>query len=246
MAIEVLYGQTKKESQAGKIEEDIKCWRIEVENLRNELTQVKTELLKQMRKLPIPVDMRKTEEEGSGIVYPYIEDAELGSEAIDTISDLFRQEQPLTFNDVVILPQKVVVKNSKEGQEALRKLVEAIQIFRLRVDNASKSYEKIDDMIERLLKSKLYTEILRALTEKGTMSSDDMANLLAIDNNKIYQACYNLTRSNWSPAPIERNPSGEWELTLAGEILINRVLEKYPNKMNGANKSEGQATQNSL
>jgi len=246
IAVEVLYGQTKGESEAGKIVEDLERWRSESDNLKNELTQVKTELLIGMRKLPIPVDLGRTEEEGSGIAFPYIKDAELGNEAIDAISDLFRQEQPLTFNDVAILPEKVLVNNSKGGQEAIRKLVEAIQSFRLRVDNISKSYEKIDGMIDRLLKSKLYTAILRTLFEKGKLSSDDIASMLSVDGNKVYQACYNLTRSNWSPSPIERKPSGEWELTLAGEILINRVLEKYPDKKERASQTEGLETVSSV
>lgn len=235
-AMEVLYGQAKKQSKTRKIEEEITYWQQKSEILRNELTQLKTELLEKMRSLPFPADLENPKQENSGTAFPFFEDTELGEEIIDTIRDLFRQKPPLNFNDVTILPNKIVVKNTLRKQEAIQKLVEAIQSFRMRVDDMSKSYEKIDEMVERLIKSELYSGVLKTLFEKGKLSTDDIASILNVDKRTAYDACYNLTRGNWSPNPINKISSGEWELTLAGEILINRVFEKYPAKKTRTNK----------
>ena len=230
-AMEVLYGQSKKESMVRKIEEEIRSWRQKSETMRNELTQLKTDLLGQMRNLPIPADLENPKPEDSGMTFPFFEDAEFGREGVDTICDLFRREPPLDFGDVVMLPEKVVVSNASKKQEAVPKLVEAIRSFRMLVDNLSKSYEQIDEMVERLRKSKQYSEVLKVLFIKGRrLPSGEIAGILNIDERKVYDACYNLTRNNWSPNPIQKTPSGEWELTLPGEILVNRLLEKYPNE----------------
>jgi Mn-dependent DtxR family transcriptional regulator len=97
----------------------------------------------------------------------------------------------------------------------------------MRVDDLLKSYEQIDEMVERVRRSELYSEVLRILFKKGKLSIDEIARNLNMDKRKIYDTCYNLTRSNWSPNPVKNTPSGEWELTLPGEILVNRLLEKY-------------------
>ena len=227
-AMEVLYGQAKKESRAGKIREDIESLRQKSEMLRNKLTQIKTDLLGQMHNLPIPADLENPKQEKSGIAFPFFENAELGKEGIDTICDLFRQEPPLDFGDVTILPDKVVVGNASRKQEAIPKIVEAIRSFRMRVDDLLKSYKQIDEMLERLRKSKQYTGVLKTLAREGKLSSDEIARILEMDKRKAYDTCYNLTRSNWSPSPIQKTPSGEWELTLPGEILVSRLLEKFP------------------
>lgn len=229
-AIEVLYGQTKKHSRTRKIENEITRLREGSELLRNELTRLKTELIEKMRNLPFPFDLESSKQENTSTVFLFFKDTEFGEEVVTTISDLLRQRPPLSFNDVTVLPSKVVVKNTVRTQDAIQKLVEAIQNFRMRVDDMSKSYEKIDEMIERLISSELYSEILRVLAEKGKLSTDEIASILDVSKRKIYDSCYNLTRSNWSPNPIKKMPSGEWELTLAGEILINRVLEKHPER----------------
>ena len=229
-AMEVLYGQSKKESMSGKIEEEIRSWRQKSETVRNELTQLKTDLLGQMRNLPIPADLENPKQEDSDMAFPFFEGAELGEEGVDTICDLFRQEPPLDFGDVTMLPEKVVVRNASRKQEAIPKLVGAIRSFRMLVDNLSKSYEQIDEMVERLRKSKQYSGVLKVLAREGRLSSKEIARILDIDERKAYDTCYNLTRNNWSPNPVEKTPSGEWELTLPGEILVNRLLEKYPDE----------------
>lgn len=229
-AMEVLYGQTKKQSRTKKIEQEIANYRQKSEMLLNQLNQLKTELLEKMRHLPFPADLENPTQENSETAFPFFEGIDLGDVVIDTICDLIRQEPPLSFNDVTILPDKIIVKETLKKQEAIQKLVQGVQSFRMRVDNMSKSYEKIDEMVERLIKSQLYFGILKTLAEKRKLSTDEIANTLNTNKRKVYDTCYNLTRSNWSPAPIEKKPSGEWELTLAGEILINRVIEKYPEK----------------
>jgi len=237
-AMEILYGQAKKDSKAGKIEEEIESWRQKSETLHNELTQLKTDLLGQMHNLPIPADLENPKQEESGIAFPFFEDANLGKEGIDTICDLFMQESPLDFGDVTILPDKVVVRNASRKQEAIPKLVEAIRSFRMRVDDLLKSYEQIDEMVERLRKSKQYSGVLKVLAREGKLSSDEIARILEMDERKAYDTCYNLTRSNWSPSPIQKTASGEWELTLPGEILVKRLLEKFPEERSELNSKE--------
>lgn len=230
-AMEVLYVQSKKESMVGKIEEEIKSWRQKSDTMRTELTQLKTDLLGQMRNLPIPADLEKPKPHNSDMIFPFFEDAELGKEGVDTMCDLFRREPPLDFGDVTILPEEIVVSNVSKKQEAIPKVVKAIRSFRMLVDDLSKSYEQIDEMMERLRKSKQYSEVLKVLFIKGRrLHSSEIAGILNVDERKAYDTCYNLTRNNWSPNPIQKTPSGEWELTLPGEILVNRLLEKYPNE----------------
>jgi len=227
-AMEILYGEEKKESRARKIEEEIKLWREKSEKLRNELIQLKTNLLRQMRDLPIPADLENLKHEESYIVFPFFEEAKLGNEGINVICDLFEEKPPLKLNDVLILPDKIIAKNASKKQEAIFKLVEAIRSFRLRVDDLLKSYEHIDEIVERVKRSKRYTEILKVLAKKEKLSTEEIASFLNVDKRKAYDACYNLTRSNWSPTPIRRTSSGEWELTLAGKILVKRLLERFP------------------
>ena len=226
-AMEVLYGQAKKSSKAREIEEEIANWEDASRKYRNELNQLKTDLMGLLRSLPIPADLENLQQHESEISFLYFEKVKLGNDVINAILDLFRQEPPLVFDDVTILPDRVTVKNVSERQEAIQKLVEAIQTFRMRADNLSESYEKIDALIERLTNSKLYSNILKTLAEKGKLTAQEIANILNVEERKVYDSCYNLTRNNWSPNPIEKTPSGEWKLTITGEILINRLFERF-------------------
>lgn len=230
-AMDVLYKQSKKESKVREIEQEIKSWRQTSDTIRNELTQLKTTLIGEMRELPIPANLKNSKSETSDVTFPYFEGSELGEEAIDTMCDLFRREPPLAFGDVTLLPEKVVVSNTTKKQDAIRKLVAAIQSFRMLADNISKSYEQIDEMVERLRKSQRYSEVLKVLFKKGRLPSSEIARVLDTAERTVYDACYNLTRDNWRPNPVQKTPSGEWELTLPGEILVNRLLEKYPDEM---------------
>ena len=98
----------------------------------------------------------------------------------------------------------------------------------MRVDILSESYDKIDALIERITNSKFYSQILLTLNDQEKLNAQDMAKVLNIDERTVYDSCYNLTRDNWSPNPISKLPSGQWELTLAGKILVERLLEKHP------------------
>jgi len=226
-AMEVLYGEIKKETKARKIKEEIETLQKNWEVLRNELDHLQTNLLEQMRNLPIPVDLENPEQQEADMAFNFFEGAKLGEEGISIMCKLLRQEPPLSFSDMTFLPEKIIVKKASGKQEALAKLIEGIRSFRMRVDDLSKSYAQIDEMVERVRRSELYSGVLRVLSEKGKLSSDEIAKALNIDKRKVYDTCYNLTRSNWSPSPIRSSPSGEWELTLPGEILVNRLLQKY-------------------
>jgi len=226
-AMEVLYGETKKESQTRKLKEEIEKSQKNLELLSNELNQLRTNLLKQMRNLPIPVDLENPQQEQSDIAFTFFEGAKLGKEGIDLLCNLLRQEPPLSFSNIIFMADRVLVKNVSEKQEALSKLIEGIRSFRMRVDNLLKSYEQIDEMVERVRRSEMYSGVLRVLFKKGKLSTEEIAKTLNMDKRKVYDTCYNLTRSNWSPNPIKSSSSGEWELTLPGEILVNRLLQKY-------------------
>lgn len=226
-AMEVLYGEVKKGAKTRKIKEETGMLRKNLEILSNELDHLRTSLLKQMRNLPIPVDLENFRKEESGMVFNFYEGAKLGEEGINVMCKLLRQERPLSFSDMTFFPDKIVVKSTSEKQEALSKLIEGIRSFRMRVDDLLKSYEQIDEMVERVRRSKLYSGVLRVLFKKGRMPTEEIAKILNMDKRTVYDTCYNLTRSNWSPNPIKNTPSGEWELTLPGEILVNRLLQKY-------------------
>jgi hypothetical protein len=224
-AMEVLYGEVKKEAATRKIKEEIEALQKEWKILSEELDQLRTHLLKQMRNLPIPVNLEEPKKEEANMIFSFFDEAKFGEEGIKAICMLLRQERPLSFSDMTLLPDGIIVKAS-EKQEALRKLIDGIKSFRMRVDDLLKSYEQIDTMVERVRKSELYSGVLRVLSEKGKLSSDAIAKALNMDKRKVYDTCYNLTRSNWSPNPIRTSPSGEWELTLPGEILVNRLVQK--------------------
>jgi hypothetical protein len=226
-AMEVVYREEKKESKAKKIRERIETLQNNFEVLNNEMDQLRTSLLKQMRNLPIPVDLENPREEEAGIAFGYFENAQIGEEGINVMCKLFRQGSPFSFSETLFLPDEVIVRNASGKQDALTKLIEGIRSFRMRVDDLLKSYEQIDEMVERVRKSELYSAVLITLLKKGRLSSEAIAKTLNMDKRKVYDTCYNLIRSNWSPAPIKSTPSGEWELTLPGEILVNRLLQKY-------------------
>lgn len=227
-AVDVLYRQTKKVSKTKEIENQISNCIANSKKSIDLLNRIEPELLELMRNLPIPVNLEKLDKHDSEISFPYFDGLEWNESTIYVIAELIRQKLPLDFGDVTILPDKVTVRGVDNKQDAIQKLVDAIQTFRIRVDNLSKSYEKIDALIERLTKSKLYPLILGILAEKGQLSAQDIAKILNVDERTVYDGCYNLTRSNWSPTPIQKLSSGQWELTLAGKILVDRLFEKHP------------------
>lgn len=226
-AMEVVYREAKEEAKTKAIKGTIEELRKNRETLSDEVDQLRTDLLKQMHNLPIPVDLDNPRKEEPDFVFEYFKDAKFGEQGITVMCKLFRQQCPPRFLDMVFLPDKVIIKNASDKQEALTKLVKGVQSFRMVVDDLSKSYEQIDEMVDRVRRSNLYTSVLMVLFKKHRLSSDGIAKVLSADKRKVYDTCYNLTRSNWSPSPIAIVPSGEWELTLPGEILVNRLLQKY-------------------
>jgi hypothetical protein len=228
VAMEVLYGEEKKESKIREIEEDIKSWQQKADSLGNDLDQLKTELLRQIHDLPIPADLDNPRKEESGLVFPYFEGTEIGPDGINVLCELLRQEASLDFLGVIILPDKVLVADVSKKEEAIYKLVDGINSLRMHVENILKTYEQIDEMVDRIRKSSQYSAVLKVLAKEGKLSAAKIAAILNQDKGRTYNACYNLTRSNWSPSPIQKTSSGEWELTPPGEILISRLIEKFP------------------
>jgi prefoldin subunit 5 len=225
-AIDVLYRQPKQVSKAKDIEMQIINAEEKQKGCLDDLNRIENELLVMMRNLPIPVNLEEPEKNNSGIVFCYFQGLELGENAVQVLSMLIRQQ--LVFDEVIILPGKVEVKNVSDKNEAIGKLVEAIQCFRMRIDTLSESYGKIDELIERLTKSKIYAGILVALKDRKELSVQEIAKALNTDERTAYDGCYNLTRSNWSPSPIRRTLSGGLELTLTGDILVKRLSETHP------------------
>jgi hypothetical protein len=119
---------------------------------------------------------------------------------------------------------------SPSVDEGITKLASGIKAYRLKLGEILKAYEQIDAMVERATKSELYARVLIILLAEKKMSALDIAKKLGVTERKLYDTCYNLTRDQWTPNPVERSQSGEWKLTISGEILANRLLEKYPEK----------------
>jgi len=88
------------------------------------------------------------------------------------------------------------------------------------------SYEKIDEMVDRLLKSELSVSIVKLLNENKQLSTEELARRLNVSSQKMYNTCYNLTRKRWSPIPIKKTQSNDWEITFTGELISNRLSEK--------------------
>ncbi len=225
-AIDVLYRQTKKVSRAKEIESQINDISSKRSCLKEKINQLEPKLLLLLRNLPIPVDLEKFQVNNSNAEFSYFSQLQFGNKVINAISILVRQS--LTFNDVTIVGDKIKIANTQNKDIAIKKLVAAIQTFRYRVDDLAKSYENIDVLIERLAKSKIYPAIMGLLATNSPLSVQDMSKALNCDERMVYDGCYNLTRSNWSPTPILKLPSGQFELTLAGKILFDRLSAKYP------------------
>jgi len=227
-AADVLYRVTKQTSQTKEIQNNILDVTNHIKIAQEKLNQLEPELLSSLRNLPLPIALDNFEKNNTEGFFYYFEGLQLGESAINAISAIIRQDQPLTFNEVAILADKVVVKNVASKEIAIQKLIAAIQTFRIRVDDLAKSYENIDALIERLVKSKTYPAILQLIAAKGALTVQEISTALQVEERIIYDGCYNLTRDNWSPNPIQKNSSSQYQLTLAGKILFDRLSAKYP------------------
>lgn len=229
IAEEVLFpGEQKAPSRTRKVEEEVRALEAKIASLQDELNKIKTQLTQSMYNLPIPVDLDEYRQEEGKIVFPFFDDVELGETVINIMCKLLKMEK-LEFQGVKILSDKIVLESSSKD-EGITKLASGIKAYRLKLGEILKVYEQIDEMVERAIKSHLYHRILKILLIEKKMSTSDIAKKLGEDERKVYDACYNLTRDQWTPKPLECINSGEWTLTISGEILANRLLEKYPEK----------------
>lgn len=229
LAEEALFpDEPKHKSQAGDIEEEIKSLQVKLTSSHDRLNEIKMELTQGMYSLPIPVDLDKCRREETRIIFPFFNGVELGETAISVMRELLKMER-LEFQGVEIISDKVVVESSSRN-EAITKLASGIKAYRLKLGVILKAYEQIDEMVEKAMKSNLYPRILKILLIEKKMSTADIAKKLGENERKVYDACYNLTRDRWTPNPLNSTNSGEWILTVSGEILANRLLEKYPEK----------------
>ncbi|MDH5267860.1 MAG: hypothetical protein OEW62_09315 [Candidatus Bathyarchaeota archaeon] len=229
LAEEVLFpAEQKGPSQSRKVEEEVRVLETEISSLKDELNKIKIRLTQRMYNLPIPIDLDKYKKEEGKTIFSFFDEAELGEIVINIMCKLLKMEK-LEFQGVKILSDKVVVESSSRD-EGIVKLASGIKAYRLKLGEILNVYEQIDVMVERAIKSDLYPRILRMLLIEKKMSSEEIAKKLGENERKVYDACYNLTRDQWTPAPLKHTNSREWTLTISGEILANRLLEKYPEK----------------
>jgi len=228
-AEEVLFpGEQRGPSRTRKVEEEVKGLEAEITSLQDKLNKIKTQLTQSMYNLAIPVDLDNNRQEEDKIIFPFFDDVELGETTIDIMCKSLKMER-LEFQGVKILSDKIIVE-SHSVDEGITKLASGIKAYRLKLGEILKAYEQIDAMVDRAIKSDLYPRILEILLIGKKMSTSDIAKKVGENERKVYDACYNLTRDRWTPNPVECTDSGEWTLTVSGEILANRLLEKHSEK----------------
>lgn len=227
---ELFPGEKKVRSRTREIEEEVRALEAEITSLQDEQNKIKTRLIQSMYNLPIPADLDKCGQEEGKTIFPFFDDTELGETAINVMCKLLEMEK-LEFQGVNILSDKVFVEGSSIN-EGITKLASGIKAYRLKLGEILEAYEQIDAMVERAIRSDLYPRILKILLTEKEMSTADIAEKLGENERRVYDSCYNLTRGRglWSPNPLEPTKSGKWTLTISGEILANRLLEKYPEK----------------
>ena len=239
-AEEVLFpGVQKGPSQTQELEGEVVALKGEIASLQDRQGKIKTQLTRSMYNLPIPVDLDNVRHEEGKTIFPFFEKTEFGETIVLVMRKLLKMEQ-LEFQGVNILQDRVFV-DSGSINEGTTKLVSGIKAYRFKLAEILEAYEQIDAMVERAVRSDLYSRILRVLLSKKEMSNTDIAKELGEDERKVYDSCYNLTRDSWSAKPLENTESGKWALTISGEILANRLLEKYPEKTGTTSEVETSA-----
>lgn len=223
----VLYTQQKNGFRIDKLQIEINNLKIQIKTMSAKINEMKSELILLLRDLPIPVNINDSKIEGDHITFKYYENVNFGSLEIKIIRQLLNKPE-LRFNEVILYENSCVVLNENVIRQGILKLVEGIKNYRLYVNNILKSYEQIDEMLDRMKQSVIYTNIILLLYDKKELKVEEIANRLGSETRKAYDACYNLTRKNWSPNPINYNKSnGKWELTISGEIIAERYIEKF-------------------
>jgi hypothetical protein len=227
IAEEVLFpSEQKGPSQSSKIEDEIKGLESNMALSQDKLSKLRGQLTHSMYNLPIPVDLDKYKQDGDKIVFFYFDGIKLGSNSLSVMQKLLKMNK-LEFQGVGLFSDRVTVESSS-AQNGIGKLASGIKAYRLKLAEILKAYEQIDAMVERAAKSSLYPQILRLLLVEKKMATSDLAKRLNQNERKVYDSCYNLTREAWAPSPLEYTQGGEWRLTISGEILVNRLIEKYP------------------
>lgn len=230
MAEEALFPDEQKgPSKTKKIEDEKRALEVETTSLQDKRNKIKTQLTQSMYNLPIPVDLDKCMQEGGKTIFPFFDNIKLGETAVSIMCKLLKMEK-LEFQGVNILSDKVFVESSS-ANEGITKLASGIKAYRLKLAEILEAYEQIDKMVEKAMRSNLYPRILKILLVEKEMSTADIAAKLGETKRRVYDSCYNLTRDQWSPNPLEPTKSEKWTLTISGEILANRLLEKYREKV---------------
>ena len=228
---EILYGHRDDESQVEMSKTELEQLRSQTRVLQDEINKIEIEIIRQMETLPIPISLDTIEWKGASAVFPMFTEGEFGETTIQTMCDLLRKPCPLEIDDVIFKPAEIEIKNVSEAEITVI-LVNSIKTFRMLVDNLLESYENIDELCKRLDRSEKYPLVLKTLLENGNLKTSELARIVDMDEKETYDACYNLTRNNWSPKPLRKTSGNFWELTQAGEILINRYRSRIPRNQN--------------
>jgi len=230
VVMDVLYNQEKKSSISKIKEEEMDKILTNITMLKNDYSAIKTSIIFEMKDFPFPINIEEVKYEGSDAVFSYFENLQLNETMLRTMVKIVEKEYPLSIDNVIFSGEKIVVKNRHDRKLAIGDIVEAVKNYRLYVDNISKSYERIDGMLERVIQSSNYEGILLTLYKFDQLSADKIGDLLNLEGRKAYDSCYNLTRDNWSPNPVRKLNNNNWQLTITGKILVERLLEKHPEK----------------
>jgi len=228
--MDVVYNQEKKLSISKQKEDEMDSILSEISSLKNDCSKVKTSIIFKMKEFPFPINIDDVKYQGSDALFSYYDELRLNENMFKIMINIIEQDYPLSINDVIFYDDKVVVKNKHDRKLAIEKIVDSVRNYRLYVDNISKSYERIDGMLERVSQSTNYEGIILSLYKYKTLSADKIGAILNIDRRKAYDSCYNLTRDNWSPSPIKKINGSNYGITITGKILVERLFEKYPKK----------------
>jgi len=230
VVMDVLYNQEKKSSISKIKEDEMDKILTNISMLKNDCSKIKSSIIFKMKDFPFPINIENVKYEGSDAILSYFDELQLNETMLRVMTKIIEKEYPLSIDNVIFYDKKVVVKNRHDRKLAIEDIVEAVKNYRLYVDNISKSYERIDGMLERVIQSSNYEGILLTLYNFDQLSAEKIGEFLNLEGRKAYDSCYNLTRDNWSPNPIRKLNSNNWQLTITGKILVERLIEKHPEK----------------
>jgi len=226
------------DSEVGQLRAQKDRLNQDLNNIANQIGELRTNILKKMVTLPFPIDPNPSQE-GPKFLFKMFEDSQLSNTAFKTMCELLDRPMPLLGDQIILSSEKVEV-NASSVDEAHKHVINFIQTLRLNVENLSGIYNNIDSLCERVKRSDRYAPILTSLFEsKNPLSVSDLSSITKLDESIVYQACYNLIRENWSPSPIKKLPENRYVISAVGRYLMSRYFEKYP-------PQESEAMNNSL